>query len=219
MAVLFGSLPVEQSRYSFSIMIYIYNPYQTTHALKLERNKKPCRLLCQRMGRSRCQTFFDAFFDVFGISRRKIGNFEHRVKKLNDADGYIDLLWKGNTLVEIKSRGKDLDKAFTQAKDYAQNLPQHELPKYILLCDFNIFRLYDTEEQSTHQFVLKDLVKNVQLFGQLIGYRKTQLKEQYPANIDAAAIGKSPPGIKQSCRPLLPPPTLYQRNQTHRIFI
>ncbi len=39
--------------------------------------------------------FLDAFFNVFDISRRKIGTFEHKVKKLNNADGYIDLLWKG----------------------------------------------------------------------------------------------------------------------------
>jgi hypothetical protein len=78
--------------------------------------------------------FLDAFFEVFGIPRRKIGTFEHRVKKLNEADGYIDLLWKGTILVEMKSRGKNLDKAFTQAKEYAQGLPIHELPKYILVC-------------------------------------------------------------------------------------
>jgi hypothetical protein len=56
--------------------------------------------------------FLDAFFDVFGITRKKIGTFEHRVKKLSEADGYIDLLWKGTILVEMKSRGKNLDKAF-----------------------------------------------------------------------------------------------------------
>lgn len=55
--------------------------------------------------------FLDAFFNVFGITLKKIGTFEHRVKKLSDADDYIDLLWKWTILVEIKSRGKNLDKA------------------------------------------------------------------------------------------------------------
>ena len=59
--------------------------------------------------------FLDAFFDVFGITRKKIGTFEHKVKKLSDADGYIDLLWKGTILIEMKSRGKNLDKAFNPA--------------------------------------------------------------------------------------------------------
>ena len=46
--------------------------------------------------------FLDAFFNVFGVPRRKLGTFEYRVKKLNDADGYIDMLWKGTLLVEMK---------------------------------------------------------------------------------------------------------------------
>jgi hypothetical protein len=57
------------------------------------------------------QSFLNAFFDVFGISRKRVGAFEHKVKKLNDTDGYIDLLWKGVILIEMKSAGKDLDKA------------------------------------------------------------------------------------------------------------
>jgi hypothetical protein len=132
--------------------------------------------------------FLDAFFDVFGISRKKIGTFEHRVKKLSDADGYIDLLWKGTILVEMKSRGKNLDKAFQQAIDYTHGLKQNELPKYVLVCDFHYFRLYDTEEQKTLEFTLKELVLNVQSFGYLLGYQKKVYKEQDPANIKAAEL-------------------------------
>lgn len=132
--------------------------------------------------------FLDAFFDVFGITRKKIGTFEHRVKKLSDADGYIDLLWKGTILVEMKSRGKNLDKAFQQALDYTHGLKQNELPKYILVCDFEIFRLYDTEEQKTTEFKLAELYQNVQSFGYLLGYQKKVYKEQDPANIKAAEL-------------------------------
>ncbi|MDI6049616.1 class I SAM-dependent DNA methyltransferase [Flavobacterium sp. XS2P24] len=132
--------------------------------------------------------FLDAFFDVFGISRKKIGTFEHRVKKLSDADGYIDLLWKGTILVEMKSRGKNLNKAFQQAIDYTHGLKQNELPKYVLVCDFYYFRLYDTEEQTTVEFTLNDLVQNVQSFGYLLGYQKKTYKEQDPANIKAAEL-------------------------------
>jgi hypothetical protein len=56
--------------------------------------------------------FLDAFFNVFGITRKKIATFEHKVKKLDNHDGYIDLFWKGNLLVEMKSKGKDLNKAY-----------------------------------------------------------------------------------------------------------
>ncbi len=132
--------------------------------------------------------FLDAFFDVFGITRKKIGTFEHRVKKLSEADGYIDLLWKGTILVEMKSRGKNLDKAFEQAKGYAYGLKQHDLPKYILVSDFDIFRLTDLEENKTHEFRLAELVQNVQHFGYLLGYQKKEYKEQDPANIKAAEL-------------------------------
>ena len=84
--------------------------------------------------------FLVEFFNVFGIYSKKVATFEHRVKKLDERDGYIDLLWKGTILIEMKSRGKNLDKAFQQAKDYLHGLKQHELPKYILVSDFEIFK-------------------------------------------------------------------------------
>ncbi len=77
--------------------------------------------------------FLVEFFHVFGISNRKVSTFEHRVKRLDASDGYIDLLWKGTILVEMKSKGKNLDRAFAQAKEYLHGLKDHELPKYILV--------------------------------------------------------------------------------------
>jgi hypothetical protein len=125
---------------------------------------------------------------VFGISSKRVSTFEHRVKKLDDKDGYIDLLWKGTILIEMKSRGKNLDKAYQQAKDYTHGLKQHELPKYILISDFENFRLYDLEEDKTVDFKLNDLVNNVQHFGYILGYQKKVYKEQDPANIKAAEL-------------------------------
>lgn len=66
--------------------------------------------------------FLVEFFNVFGISSKRVATFEHRVKKLDEKDGYIDLLWKGTILIEMKSRGKNLDKAYQQAKDYLHGL-------------------------------------------------------------------------------------------------
>ena len=134
------------------------------------------------------KSFLDAFFDVFGISRKKIGTFEHKVKKLSNTDGYIDLLWKSVILVEMKSRGKDLNKAFEQAKEYTQGLSSYDLPKYILVCDFHVFKLYDTENQTTSEFTLPELDKHVEEFGFIIGVEnKAHIKEEQ-ANIDAALL-------------------------------
>jgi len=61
------------------------------------------------------KSFWDDFFNVVGISRRRVASFEEPVRKLGDKFGYIDLFWKGVLLVEHKSRGKDLDKAVDAA--------------------------------------------------------------------------------------------------------
>lgn len=132
--------------------------------------------------------FLVEFFNVFGITSKRVSTFEHRVKKLDDKDGYIDLLWKGTILIEMKSRGKNLDKAYGQAIEYTHGLKEHELPKYILISDFENFRLYDLEENKTVDFKLSDLVNNVQHFGYLLGYQKKVYKEQDPANIKAAEL-------------------------------
>jgi hypothetical protein len=134
--------------------------------------------------------FLIDFFNVFGINQRKVGSFEHKVKKLNDADGYIDMLWKGQILIEMKSKGKNLDKAFTQAKDYIHGLKKHEEPKYILICDFHTFRLYDLEatEDGFLEFNLSELVNHVQSFGFIAGYQKKIYKDEDPVNIKAAEL-------------------------------
>ena len=132
--------------------------------------------------------FLIDFFEVFGITRKRVSTFEHRVKKLDEKDGYIDLLWKGMILVEMKSKGKSLDKADAQAKDYMHGLKEFELPKFILVSDFDRFRLYDLEESKTIEFKLDELYKHVQHFGYLLGYQKKVYKEQDPANIKAAEL-------------------------------
>jgi hypothetical protein len=132
------------------------------------------------------KSFLDNFFNVFGVNRRRIGSFEMRVKKIGNKDGYIDMLWKGMILIEQKSKGEDLDKAYQQAKDYFPGLKDIELPRYILVSDFDRFRLYDLEKNTQHDFQLKDLYKNVKLFSEIAGYLKTEIKEQDPVNIDAA---------------------------------
>lgn len=135
--------------------------------------------------------FLVAFFNVFGLNQRKVATFEHKVKKLDNGDGYIDLLWKGQILIEMKSKGKDLTKAYGQAKGYLHGLSQIEIPKYVLVCDFERFRLYDLDEKGDteyHEFLLKDLVSNVEHFGFIAGYQKKIYREEDPVNIKAAEL-------------------------------
>jgi hypothetical protein len=68
------------------------------------------------------QTFWNEFFQVFGVSRRAVASFEEPVKKISGDYGYIDLFWPGIVLVEHKSAGKDLGNAESQAFRYIQEL-------------------------------------------------------------------------------------------------
>ena len=141
------------------------------------------------------KSFWDDFFNVFGISRRRVATFEQQVRltpspveRVGVRSGYIDLLWKGVILIEHKSRGKDLEKAYKQAKDYFPGLTEKELPRYILVSDFERFKLYDLEDNQQYEFKLSQLVDYVHLFGFIAGYQKRTYKEQDPVNIEAAEL-------------------------------
>ena len=145
------------------------------------------------------KSFWDNFFDVFGVSRRRVANFEKKVKKLDGKDGYIDLLWKGVLLVEHKSLGKSLDRAHKQARDYFHGLTDAELPKYLLVSDFAHFRLYDLDGDDGvyFEFPLKDLHKHVRRFGFIAGYQARSFKEGDPVNVQAAErMGKLHDALK-----------------------
>jgi len=132
--------------------------------------------------------FLEDFFKVFGIERKKVATFEHKVKKINEHDGYIDLFWKATILIEMKSKGKDLDKAYQQAKDYLHNIPQYELPRYILVSDFYNFKLYGLEDDSINTFTINELLDNLHYFDFIAGYEQKIYKEQDPVNIKAAEL-------------------------------
>ncbi len=138
--------------------------------------------------RAEKDSFWNDFFNVFGISRRRLATFEEPVKKLSGNQGFIDLFWKGTLLVEHKSKGRDLDAAFTQATDYFHGIKEHELPQYVLVSDFEKFKLYDLDSREEHEFELKDFHKNIKLFGFIAGYQKRSFKEEDPVNIKAAEL-------------------------------
>lgn len=132
------------------------------------------------------KSFLDDFFSVFGITRRRFVRYERPVQTEDGRTGIIDSIWKGVILVEMKSLGRSLDKAYDQARGYLFGLSESELPRYVLVSDFQNFRLYDLDENLQWDFPLRDLVKRVKLFGFLAGYQHTDVKEQDPVNIRAA---------------------------------
>ncbi|MDR1836429.1 MAG: N-6 DNA methylase, partial [Treponema sp.] len=146
------------------------------------------------------QSFQIEFFNIFGVDRKKVAVFEDKVKLHKDRQqglfgdgtagpsGYIDLLWKGHILIEMKSPGKDLEKAYGQAKNYALALDKKDFPKAILICDFVNFHYYNLlEDGKQYRFQLTQLLEHIDLFGDLAGYKDIDpFKHWDPVNIEAA---------------------------------
>jgi len=132
------------------------------------------------------KSFWDGFFNVFGVNRRRFAKFEHRVKKSGGEQGFIDLFWPSVLIAEHKSRGKNLDSAYAQATDYFHGLKDSDLPRYVIVSDFARIRLRNLDTGEEVEFPLADLPKNLSLFGFVSGYEIRAYREQDPVNIEAA---------------------------------
>ena len=131
---------------------------------------------------SQGKPFWIDFFEIFGITNKRIATFEHAIKKLPGAnaktDGFVDLFWPGMLLVEQKSRRKNLDAALAQALSYFPGLAERDLPQIVIVCDFARFRVHKLATGETIEFALKDLHKQIKVFGFVAG--ESRLNERAP---------------------------------------
>ncbi|HZS29422.1 MAG TPA: DNA methyltransferase [Candidatus Angelobacter sp.] len=151
------------------------------------------------------QTYWNEFFNVFGIRRRTVASFEDPVRGITGQYGYIDLFWPRMLLVEHKSLGKDLGKAESQAFRYIQDLARegrhNEIPRYVIVSDFARIALHDLEPDDqrplplldsnrvhTVEFPLADFHKHIHSFAFIPGYQQHKFEEQDPINIEAVQI-------------------------------
>jgi len=151
---------------------------------------------------SQAKPFWIDFFEVFGITDKRVATFEHAVKKLGGkarTDGFVDLFWPGMLLVEQKSRGKNLDSALTQALEYFPGIAERDLPQIIIVCDFARFRVHRLTTGETVEFALPELHKHIKLFGFIAGYKAQTIAPQDPVNIQAAErMGRLHDALKAS---------------------
>jgi len=102
-------------------------------------------------------------------------------------------------LVEQKSFGRDLVRAKEQALDYFPGLKEHELPRYVLVSDFQTFELYDLEDNTAVRFSLHQLPDHVEDFSFILGVQKRTFRDQDPVNIEASEMmGKLHDALKDS---------------------
>jgi len=138
------------------------------------------------------QQFYRDFFHLFGTDPRRLIQFEYAVKKLNKQYGFIDLFWPGMLLVEQKSVGRDLTQAKQQAFTYFEGLKPEELPRYVLVSDFQRFELLDLQqldesgEPTVTIFKLAELPKFVEAFAFIRGDIEVFAHEQKAVNITAS---------------------------------
>lgn len=148
------------------------------------------------------KSFWDSFFGIFGLSRKKIATFETKIKKHDNSTGFIDVFWKGNVLIEHKSKGKDLVEAMKQAKSYLPGIKDYDLPRLLIVCDFSQFVVEELETGTMHSFTIDELYNHIHLFGFFVGYEKRVYKEQDPINIEAAeAVAKLHDALKATGYP------------------
>jgi SAM-dependent methyltransferase len=140
--------------------------------------------------KSEAQSFLDQFFRALGHkSAIEAGaTFEFRVAKKpgsaqleliqgNDASPrakggkkFADLLWPDRVLIEMKSRGENLEKHYDQAFDYWTHIVPKR-PPFVILCNFDEFWIYDFNTQlfdPVDKVKLAELPESISTFNFLL---------------------------------------------------
>jgi hypothetical protein len=116
------------------------------------------------------QPFWDAFYTIFGLTRRHLAVYEEAARRASTGrSGWIDILQPGEMAVEHKSRGENLDSAMRQLEDYLGHLKPTDMPWLLVACDFARFRWRNLETNESGEFALEQLVDNLDLFWWLAG--------------------------------------------------
>ncbi len=133
------------------------------------------------------QNFIRGLCDVFGFSNKRLVSFEQRVKKLGGGRGRIDGFYPGKLLIEMKSRGEDLDKAYQQATDYLPGLRDAELPEYLLVSDFEHMHLHRMDGATPPLcHTLADFAQHLDAYLFLAGYESQAQQAQIAVDEHAA---------------------------------
>ncbi|GAA5036447.1 DNA methyltransferase [Actinopolymorpha pittospori] len=137
------------------------------------------------------QSFWDAFFNVFGVQRRQVAIYEAIAKRASTGRrGWLDLLLPGQMGVEHKSAGASLDNAMAQLIDYLPSLAPAEHPWLLIVSDFERFEWKNLETGDAGSFRLEDLPDYLELFWWLAGYRieHRDYGDEIAANLTATGL-------------------------------
>ena len=153
--------------------------------------------------------------------------FEKPVKYKNHTT-YIDAyIPETKVLIEQKSLGLDLDKKeprhgemltpFEQAEQYSQKLIRSEKARYIIVSNFETFRIHDLDklgyESNYEEIKLCELEKECHRFGFIIDKNKQMLQREMEISLKAGElVGKMYDAIKKQYKNPDAPETLKSLN-------
>ncbi len=139
--------------------------------------------------------------DIFGVAQpEQYISFENKVQLSNTSfiDGFID---ETKVLIEQKSSNKDLTKPIPQsdgsrlkpidqAKRYMLDLPVTKHPKWIVICNFQEFHIYNMETPHADPEILKleDLEKEYQRLSFLVDTKDDQIKKEMQVSLQAGEL-------------------------------
>ena len=112
-----------------------------------------CRQYIKGDEKGEAQIFLDRFFQVFNYEGALQAGaiFEERINHGSKTGhtGFADLLWKNRVLIEMKKRDSDLSNREyrTQAERYYIRIKKSDRPRYVILCNFDEFHIYDFDNQ------------------------------------------------------------------------
>lgn len=140
--------------------------------------------------------------DVIGLENA-VSHIEFEKEVVIDGNTkFIDVyLPDTRVMVEQKSLDKNLNKTivqsggtkltpFEQAKNYANNLPVNESPKWIITCNFGEFQIYNMNKpgEAPTKILLSELPKRYSEFGFLIDKKKDYLKHELEVSVKAGEL-------------------------------
>jgi type I restriction-modification system DNA methylase subunit len=137
--------------------------------------------------RQEAQKFEIDLLGVFGVDIHE-GLHEYQVRDGQGRIGYIDYLLPGKILIEMKSKGESLVRAYNQGYDYCKCLKPEEYPELLLVSDFDYIQVTNLKTMQTFKkFKISQLKKHVRMLGVLAGYNSVvTFKTDIEVNIDAS---------------------------------
>ena len=141
--------------------------------------------------RGQSQNFWTQIFNAYGVSGQvQLKAFEHRLKD-EKAQKYVDAFIPKLVMIEQKSRGIDLNKAYNQVSGYYDKL-KTDKPRYIVLCNFDELWVYDIANPldiKEYKCLLTDLPENAEWLDFLApNAAMTEIVEENPINRQATEM-------------------------------